>query len=188
MKSTHVFVRSRTILPHGYLRRSAVCFTLMFFFFGSVLISCSKPDNELHLDAFPEFLKSYAVTSPCDACSVLFETEWCDKEMTRNICGIRDPQHGSTFFVDIDFDRRIIKLKPVRDRRETILFYDPYHQGSKGMETNSHYRQARCPCGGNRFTLAAGVCCPEKKPGNMIQFVLAGKCTHCGSGRILFTN
>jgi hypothetical protein len=155
---------------------------------GCCVAACQKPpssdDNFLPAD-----MKTFLVTDPCDACSFLarsFSSSETEKVVIR---GIKHPSLGQTFFVNLDHERKVIKLRPVKDMTEVFILYDPYNSASTGLEVSSQYEQAKCPCGGNRFNLALALRYSQKtNPDDFSRIILAGKCTLCGEERILFQN
>ncbi len=150
-----------------------------------LLSSCTRMAEKHLPKGIPESMRTYLSISDCPACEAL-KASWKPSDNTGSILlGVRHLTLGSTFFVNIDHERDIIKIKPVRDQHEVILFYDPFHNGSMGYETNSHYSQVRCTCGGFRFQLAVGFEY-DLSDDNVTKFVLGGRCTRCGKSRIIY--
>jgi hypothetical protein len=166
------------------------CFTEKFVFLLFVTLSalihgCSVQEKAVSLTGLPESVKPYLISKHHFDRDFLQKT-WTPPDAERmDWYGIQCGDLGETFHVDIDHDREIIKLKPVRDNRSVILFFDPMNRGEQGYETNSTYVQARCQCGGNRFFLAAGF---GFTSGDTIfsKIILVGKCTLCSESRMLF--
>ncbi len=97
------------------------------------------------------------------------------------------PSLGQTFFVNIDSDRRIVKLHPVKERGETIVLYDPEGIATVSFETGSSYVQSRCPeCRSNRFEIGAAFVFPPADPEHFDRFWLGGRCAECGHETILY--
>ena len=157
---------------------------ILFFIF---LSCCQKNPTEYPDFVLPEHLQGLLSLSDCDACSSLTMPDHTSPGSILIRRTVTHPELGSTFYVNIDFDRSIINLRPVRDKRESIVLYDPHHLISEKSELNTHYIQSRCTCGGNRFKLALGLVYPPDKSGDEFeQFILAGNCTLCGESRVLF--
>ncbi len=176
--------RNCSIIPRISLIVIALCLAVM-------TPGCMDSTVREFSDPIPGFLEGIFIKSPCPACSILDSYAWANPASSHLAGAIRHPVHGQTFFVNIDHERKVVSIRPVRERREKIILYDPYHQAASGHETGVIYVQAQCECkpSSNRFELAAGISYPpERSVDFMDEFVLAGKCTICGEIMVLFSN
>ena len=135
----------------------------------------------------PESFVEFIGSEYCPACTNLSELRINNPEFDVFIFGIESKQYGNTYFVNIDRDRDIIKLRSVRDRNESIILFDPNNLATKGHETGSNYIQPRCSDGINRFELAAAFIYEHGADrNNFDQFYLSGKCSMSEESRILY--
>ena len=97
------------------------------------------------------------------------------------------PTLGQTFFVNIDSERRIIKLHPVKERGETIVLYNPEGFAAGQLETGSSYVQSRCrKCRSNRLEIGAAFEFAPTDTAHFDRFWLGGRCADCGHEAILY--
>ncbi|MBN1550896.1 hypothetical protein JW979_05490 [bacterium] len=163
------------------------CFLIMTLLISGIFLGCSGDEPIGNIDPLPSRMSPYLSTERNAAWQAFENNNWTEPGKTAVIRSVKSPESGATFYADIDHERNIIKLKSVRDKYTSIIFYDPYQQASTGFETNSSYVQSKCSCGGNRFQLAVGLLYETGKSGDdFSKFILAGTCTLCNETRFLF--
>lgn len=151
------------------------------------LFGCRTSEPEISVEFAPELMSILRIERHS---LIQFLRHNVSTDPTRELVFrmITHPTMGQTFFVNIETDREIIILHPVKERYEKIVFYDPRNHASSNVEVGSNFIQSRCAnCRNNRFELGVAFSFNPAIITQYESFTLGGKCSECGAETILYS-